>query len=149
MTLPRIKKTPCRQTFPVLFRVACYKRIIPRRHLASTSFIAWFKLQDKYRTGPPPPTRTLQGGRVHVPHFSGNGLFWAFVSGRFSLEKNENGVYLNQSPEISGIFLKLPKKFRNRGMILFVHISRPSGSLPRNRGRALIISVHGRGPPIG
>ena len=54
------------------------------------------------------------------------------------LGNTEKGVFLNESPEIWGVFQKLPEKLRKGRYDLCVHVSRAFNSLPRKGDRALI-----------
>ena len=77
------------------------------------------------------------------------GYFLPSVSGSFSRAKPEKKKQTNkQSPDIWGIFQKLPEKVSKMGyMINYVHVFRAFNSLPRNGDRALIIlCICGRAP---
>ena len=84
----------------------------------------------------PPPHSYVQGGHMRIPRiFSGKGYFWQFVSGRFSRENSEKGVFLNQFPEIWGIVSEASWEIKKNGYDLYIHVSRA----PEKVGKALII----------
>ena len=95
----------------------------------------------------PTPNRMYKGAACLFPFSRARGYFWPLVSGIFCWQKPERGV-LNQSPDIWGIFQKLPEKLRNRGYDNIL-VSRDFNSPPiaRKGGRALIILyICGRAP---
>ena len=51
------------------------------------------------------------------------GYFGPFVSGRFSREKPEKGVFVNQSPKVWGIFQKLPQTEKGYDTCMFLESS--------------------------
>ena len=76
---------------------------------------------------PPPPLECTRGPHAYSHH--------SREKRYFPREKPKKGVFLNQSPEIWGVFQKLPEKSRRRGYNLCVHVS--FNSLQRQGNRAL------------
>ena len=92
----------------------------------------------------PPLHSNVQGGRMRIPIFLGKGVFFCFCLGKISPS-------LNQSPEIWGVFQKLPEKLRKRGYnYLYVHVTRAFNSLPRKEDKALMTlhNICGRAPRV-
>ena len=88
-------------------------------------------LRRRLPASPPPPlpTRIYKGDAWVLPFSRERGI-WPFVSGRFFRESLKRWCFLKQSPEIWGIFQKLPEKLRKRGYdFIYVHVSRDFNSL--------------------
>ena len=49
---------------------------------------------------PPPPNSNVQGGRMHIPIFSGKGYFWAWKGGVFKAISRDMGYFSEASREI-------------------------------------------------
>ena len=116
--------------------------------LITTFSVLHYQLQITFvYISPPPPTRMYKGAACAFPFSRERGYFLAVCLRKISREKPEKGVFLNQSPEIWGVFQKLPEKLRKRGYDLYIHVSRAFNSPARKGDRALFTShICGRGP---
>ena len=68
----------------------------------SSEFLAKVRMRTSNNslTPPPPPLECTRGLHVYSQFLGKGGMFWLFLSERFSQENPEKGVFLNQSHKI-------------------------------------------------
>ena len=144
--------------FTLLNRFCFYQSIIqmvlPRVPINDTSTAYFTVLHQPPHTHTHTHTHTNVGGpHAYSPFSLERGYFWPFVSGRFSQEKPENGVFLTNLPRYWGIFQKLPEKIRKNGYYMIYTYLFPELSIAsRKKGVGPLlycISVLGLPPPEG
>ena len=88
---------------------------------------------------PPPPPRMYKGSHAYS-HFLGKGSILAVCLGKIFPRKRES-VFFLQSPEICGIFQKLPEKLWKGGYDLYTYFSEPSIASRENRALVILYNL--------